>query len=144
MDFRRLRPWILIASLVGNGFLIGVLVANGPGHQPGPPPPYGIIERMAEVLPADDARILKQAAADQGLAAGPDDDMGAFHRRTQELMRAETFDAAAFRQLIAEFSSKREQAGDRIGKTLIDALPRMSWAGRRALADQPPPGGGPR
>ena len=145
MDFRRLRPWLLVASLAANGFLAGMLLVGRPPHPPGPPPgPHDVVEQMAAILPAADAGILRQAAADQGVDGPPqpgdfDDD----HRRATELMAAETFDTAAFSQLVAAFAAKREQAGDRVGKMLVQALPRMSLEGRRALANLRPPPPGP-
>jgi cytochrome c556 len=54
-------------------------------------------------------------------------------------MRAEPFDAEAFRQAVTDLSSRREQAGDRIGKTLMQAIPQMSVAGRQALSHLGPP-----
>lgn len=137
MDFRRLRPWILTASLLANGFLAGVLVVDRP-PPPAPPKPGDIVEKMAATLSADDARILRQAAADQGLQ-DLDRDQSQQHQHIGTLMRAEPFDAAAFRQAVTALADRREQAGDRIGKTLIQAIPQMSAAGRQALSRLGPP-----
>ena len=137
MDFRRLRPWILTASLLANGFLAGMLVVDRP-PPPGPPKPGDIVEKMAAGLPAADARILRQAAGDQGLH-DIDRDQSEQHQRIGALMRAEPFDAEAFRQAVTELANRREQAGDRVGKTLIQAIPQMSAAGRQALSRLGPP-----
>lgn len=145
MTLRSLRPLVLIASLVANGFLGGVVLSQRPLPHPQPPRPGGIIEQMTKILTPADAAVLKQAADEQGLLgdAGPEKDFEEFHRRTSALMLADPFDVEAFRQLIAEFTAKREQAGDRIGKTLIQALPQMSAQGRHALANLRPAPPGP-
>lgn len=142
MTLRQLRSWLLLVSLAGNGFLGGVLLAGRPQHPlPPPPGPHDVVERMASVLSGQDALILRQVAAAQGMTEPPPpDDFADFHRRSAELMAAEDFDAQAFARLVAEFSAKREQAGNRVGKLLVETLPRLSVAGRRALASLPPPG----
>lgn len=148
MDFRRLNPWILAASLIVNGFLAGYVLSHHPGGPPPrePPRPGNLIEQMASRLPPEDARILMQAARDQRLLEGPPEEFKAFRQKSSELMAAEKFDAAAFRALTEEFSAKLHKNGDRVGSTLLQALPQMSLEGRRALAQfekSGPPGGPP-
>jgi len=140
MNFRHLRTWLLVASLAANGFLAGMLLTPHPQKPFGPPPPDGLLNHMASVLSEQDARILRQVAKEQGLTGQPPDDFEDFHRRANEMMRQESFDAAAFAQLVDEFAVKREKAGDLIGRMLVHALPQMSLEGRRAIADLRPPG----
>ncbi|MBI2242062.1 MAG: periplasmic heavy metal sensor [Magnetospirillum gryphiswaldense] len=139
MNFRHIRTWLLVASLAANGFLAGMLLAPHPQKPFGPPPPDGLLNHMTSVLSEQDARILRQVAKEQGLTGQPPDDFENFHRRANEMMRQENFDAAAFARLVDEFAVKREKAGNLIGRMLVHALPQMSLEGRRAIADLRPP-----
>lgn len=139
MTFRHLRTWLLVASLAANGFLAGMLLTPHPDKPFGPPPPDGLLNHMTSVLSEHDAHILRQVAKEQGLTDQPPDDFDDFHRRANDMMHQEHFDAAAFAQLVDEFAAKRQQAGDLIGRMLVHALPQMSLEGRRAIADLRPP-----
>lgn len=144
MTFRHLRTWLLVASLAANGFLAGMLLTPHPQKSFAPPPPDGLLKHMTSVLSEQDARILRRVAAEQGLDQHQPDDFDDFHRRANQMMRQENFDAVAFAQLVDEFAAKRQQAGDLIGRMLVHALPQMSQEGRRAIADlRPPPPPGP-
>lgn len=141
MDFRRLRPWLLAVSLAANGFMAGVLLADRPFFPLKPPRGDALIDQMAAVLSDADARVLRQAAADQGVLGDDHEVFEDFHRRGTALMKQENFDAQAFSQLVEDFAAKRKRNGDLIGRMLVQALPQMSLEGRRALADlRPPPG----
>lgn len=147
MPFPRLQPWVLTVSLLANGFLAGMLFVHDHdrrGPPPGPPPsPFNIIERMAEDLPAADARILRDVA--HGLDMNQEEsEEGAMHDRIRTLLLAESFDTQAFQDAITEFGKKRQNAGDRVGQVLVEALPKMSLQGRRILAEMGPPPKGPK
>ncbi|MGE4280254.1 MAG: periplasmic heavy metal sensor [Magnetospirillum sp.] len=140
MNFRHLRTWLLVVSLAANGFLAGMLLAPHPDKPFGPPPPDGLLNHMASVLSADDARILRKVATEQGVDQHEPEDFEEFHRRANAMMRQEHFDAQGFANLVDEFAAKRQKAGDLIGRMLVHALPQMSLEGRRAIADLRPPG----
>lgn len=144
MNFRHLRTWLLVASLAANGFLAGMLLTPHPGKTFGLPQPNGLLDHMTSVLSAEDARILRRVAAEQGVDQHQPEDFEEFKRRATGMMRQENFDADGFAKLVDDFAAKRQQAGDLIGRMLVHALPQMSLEGRRAIADlRPPPPPGP-
>ena len=132
--------WLLVASLALNVFL-GVTVGTHFFREPpkGPPARPGMfLLDMAESLPEDDARILRQAfEAHKGEFPG---DMGPPHGfdRMRDALVAEPFDLEAFLRMESEFRANREREGAVIGLALAEALPKMSPEGRKRLAAHPP------
>lgn len=141
MKSSKLTLWLLVASLAGNVFFGAVMSAPLFRPPPRPPQPERIVEEMAESLPAADARILREALdAKRGALAEEGDGPREFHERTRQVLLAEPFDPDSFRRLTSEFHARRERVGTIIGDILVEALPRMSPEGRKALADfRPPP-----
>ena len=142
----KMIPWLLLMSVLANGFMAGILFNRHPG-----PPPHlrreAVIEQMLGVLSPPDAEILRQAAAAEPPSKGPPPpwEMDEFRAKVASLMMAEPFDEAAFRTLFEEFRRNREQMLEGLGNILIRALPQMSAEGRRRLAQirpqehMPPP-----
>ncbi|MGE5517209.1 MAG: periplasmic heavy metal sensor [Bacteroidota bacterium] len=131
--------WLLVASLALNVFL-GVSAGTRFLREPkGPPRPEGMILEMAEALPEADARILRQALDARRDELSPGEDPKKRFDEMRAVLRAEPFDPEAFERVSSEFRAKHERGGRIIGEILMDALPRMSPEGRKALADRPPP-----
>lgn len=134
-------PWLLLVSVLMNGFLAGILFNRPFGPPPRPPRPEAIIEQMLSVLSPPDAEILRRAAALEPASMGPPPpwEMDEFRAKMAKLMMAEPFDEAAFGTLSEEFRRNRERTADGVGNILIRALPQMSADGRRRLAQMRPP-----
>lgn len=131
--------WLLVASLALNVFL-GVSAGTHFFREPkGPPRPDGMILDMAEALPEADARILRQALDARRNELSPDEDPKARFDEMRAVLRAEPFDPKTFERASSEFRAKHERDTRVIGEILLDAVPRMSPEGRKALADRPPP-----
>ena len=131
----RLVPWMLIASPVVNGFLIGLLAAGRPFRPPPPPGVEAIIDHFARALPDADARILRQAAdREMAQTEGGSPSMAPFRRRMAAIMESDPFDSAGFAALTAEFRRERESRAAALDNTLAAALPLLSLEGRRRLA----------
>lgn len=129
--------WILTLSLAANvffGTVIGLHLLRDPK---GPPKPERLLERLAGALPPDDARILRDAMERHGVEE-PADEGFEPRERLRQVLLAEPFDLAAFRQVHAELKASHERIG-RIGDVMADAVPRMSPEGRRRLAEFGPP-----
>lgn len=134
----RLVPWLLIASLVVNGFLVGLLAAGRPFMPP--PGLEAIVDHFARILPDADARILRQAAdREMTRTEGSDLSMVQFRRRMAAIMESDPFDSAGFATLTAEFRRERERRAAALDSTLAAALPRLSLEGRRRLAEMRQP-----
>ncbi len=134
--------WLLLASLAANVFLgvtVGMHFSRGPK---GPPPrPERLLEEMADVLPPEDARVLRAAMeAHRTDFSESRDEPRRHHEQIRLALMAEPFDVEAFRRASSEFRAKRERMGDRLDVVLIEALPKMSPEGRKRLAEfRPPP-----
>lgn len=134
--------WLLLASLAANVFLgvvVGIHLSRGPK---GPPPrPERILDEMADILPAEDARILRAAMeAHRNDFIEPRDEPRRHHEQMRQALVAEPFDVEAFRRATSDFRAKRERMGAHIDDVLIDALPKISPEGRKRLAEfRPPP-----
>ena len=132
--------WLLVASVALNVFL-GVTVGTHFFRDPpkGPPPRPGMmILDMAETLPPDDARILRQAFEVHREQFPPDSGTPHGFERMRDVLTAEPFDLEAYLCMESEFRASREREGAMIGALLADALPQMSPEGRKRMADRPP------
>ena len=142
----RVKPWVLMVSLLTNAALIGFLVAQfvrmGPPGFGGRPPHYrGVTDEAHTML--DRAFAAERPAIDKAMQA-----MDVEKRHVESLLRAETFDTAAFDAALAAMQAANATAFASLEKSLrtAAAMPRED---RRALAEAlshlPPPGPpGPR
>lgn len=130
---------LLVLSLALNLFLSG-WVASGWWHQAwGPPPPGGLVERIASRLSPEDALILRRAFA---ALPDPGQDDRALHARVEAALRAEPFDPAALDDAMDKEFAGHDAFGRGLRQALVKAAERMSPEGRQVLADQlrhPPP-----
>jgi uncharacterized membrane protein len=144
---------LLLASLALNLFFIGISGAYAVRHlsqgtpaRPGEPArgAGARIERLAVALPADDGARLRQ---DYGSRREAIEAASAAYREAQERIRAATraepFDAAALRQVMADARSARQRLEEMLQDVIATAAGRMSPDGRRRLADYTPPSRGP-
>jgi len=130
---------LLVLSLGINVFLSG-WVASASWHRP--PPPGGMVERIAARLSADDAKILRSAFAgvDRGRPRDP-----ALHERVSAALRAEPFDPQALDKALADEFAGFETFGRTLRGALVQAAEQMSPEGRMRLAEEqgrppfPPP-----
>lgn len=131
--------WLLVASLALNVFL-GVTLSTHFFRGPkGPPPrPEQMILDMADSLPEPDARILRQSLESHRSELAGEEDQPPKGDRIREVLSSDPFDLEAFRQVTSEFHASHERTGRVITEILAEALPRMSYEGRKHLADHPP------
>jgi uncharacterized membrane protein len=130
-DAPRLLGTLLVVSLAVNLFSLGGWATIMLSRPRFPPPPHGMIERVAAELSPADAAILRQAFA-------PIDDAAMTartHRDRVELaLRAEPFDRTALVEALQQETSGREAFARQLGDALVHAAEHMSPDGRRTLA----------
>jgi uncharacterized membrane protein len=139
LEAPRLLGTLLIVSLAVNLFALGGWVTIMLSQSRFPPPPHGMIERVAAQLSPADAAVLRQVFA-------PVDDAAAAGRtqrdQVERALRAEPFDRAALVDALRQETSGREAFARRLGEALVTAAEQMSQDGRRTLARamlRPPP-----
>jgi hypothetical protein len=145
MSGYRFLPWLLLASLAANIFLLSALLTR-PGHMGPPPPPrgpLGMIEAMAEGLEAADADILRAALAAEIQRTGQlPADRPPGPGRLQTIMASDPFDAQQFQQEADAMQADRNAMSAALTRIMLDALPRISPQGRQKMAafrPGPPP-----
>jgi uncharacterized membrane protein len=138
--------WLLLASLALNLFFIGIggaLLLRGYGADPAAPPTAsdrsvaGRIERIAAVLPPEDAdRLRKAYQAERSEIDGA----RAAYRDKQEAvrtaLRAQPFSLDALKRAMAEMRVARQAFDASIHGLFAQQASEMSQAGRQALADR--------
>lgn len=142
--FRNRWPMIvLLLSLGANMFLGGFLL----GHRPppfGPPPPGGgpppdparMVERVASLLPPEDAAILRRALdANRDLFEEERRRRRDFPNRLRTSLKAEPFDPKALLRIFEENDRDEAQTRGRIAAALVAAAAAMSPEGRSRMAD---------
>ena len=144
MSSRTMTRVFIPLSLALNVFLVFVVVASldrGRDGPPPPPPPLAMIERMAEHLPPGDAAILRKAlAAHESAMKESDTVLRSVPNRVRAALEATPFDADALRAAFAEGRTARGRMDDVFETVFVEAVSRMSDAGRAALgAWEPPP-----
>lgn len=134
--------WLLLGSLALNLFFIGVAVAMAVR---GPPPSawnrnvFVRYERMAATLPPSDAALLRgQIDADRAAIEIAQTRYRASQETVRETLRREPFDAEALRAAMAQSRAARQTYDVAIQGAVAVTAPKMSPAGRRAVADWPP------
>jgi uncharacterized membrane protein len=138
--------WLLLGSLALNLFFIGYGGAMYWRHQP--PVDRNIstrIDRLADILPAADAAILRRnydanrAAVDKARRAyenGRD--------AVRASLRKEPFDAAAMTTAMTQTRTARQEFEQILQTVIVASAGEMSQAGRNRLADYGPQQGNQR
>ena len=146
---------LLLASLVLNAFLVGLLFEHFDRHRPfvrtnvemrGP---GSMADRMTRGLSPADAQILKDSfAVHQSAIRQADETLRGFPDRMRAIMAAPMFDAAALTQLLQGVHAARDARDDAMMAAIVEAAGKMSPEGRKNLpmgggrpmsAQQPPP-----
>jgi uncharacterized membrane protein len=141
-----LSRWALPASLAFNVFLGTVLVMReaGPPHRPppgGPHGPLGIVERMAEELPAADAAILRRSVAKRSQEIEYQWRVwNGTPERATTLLAAPSLDADALRAALDEGRNAHAAVDVAVTEVIMEAATAMSPEGRHAVARWRPPG----
>lgn len=137
----KVSTWILIASLGCNAFM-GAAIATHLLRDPPAPPPFGkMLEEIADTLPPEDARLMRQAIAANGILMSRERHEEQF-QKLREAVAADPFDITAFVAAEAQLRQRQTAMGD----IMLDIVPRLSPEGRKRLSEfRPPCGpGGPR
>jgi uncharacterized membrane protein len=131
--------WLLLGSLALNLFFVGVAVAmavRAPAKPRWDPNVFVRVERIAEMLPPADAKIVldgmraNHAAIDQAQTS-----YYAAREEIHETLRQDPFKVADMRAAMAKMRSARQTYDEVVQNVFADAAPKMSSAGRHALAD---------
>jgi uncharacterized membrane protein len=132
--------WLLLGSLALNLFFVGVAVAMAvrgpPPHPRWDPNVFVRVERIARTLPPADGAILRDAM--NANHAAIDQAQTAFYAAREEIhetLRQDPFKVADMRAANAKMRAARQHFDEIIQEVFADAAPKMSTAGRRALAD---------
>jgi len=131
--------WLLFGSLALNLFFIGVAVAiaiRAPHKPHWDPNVFVRIERVAETLPPADGKILRDAMNARHDAI--DRAQTAYYGGREEIretLRQDPFKIADMRAAIAKMTAARQQFDQVVQGVFADAAPKMSSAGRHALAN---------
>ena len=139
---------IVLWSLALNIFFIGLVAALFARLYIAPPAPApidrsanGRIERIAAILPANDAEVIR---AEYRANAGPVDAAREDFERSVDAIRrtfrAEPYDIAATRAAMTEARAARQKFESQLHNIVALAVSKMSLAGRQKLADWSPPG----
>ena len=142
---------IVLWSLGLNLFFIGLVAALLVRLSIAPPAPApidrsanGRIERIAAVLPAADATVIR--AEYRAKAAPVDAARDEFERAidaVRQTFRAEPYDIAATRAAMAEARAARQKFDLLLHDIIASAVSKMSATGRQKLADWSPSGRNP-
>lgn len=131
--------WLLLGSLALNLFFVGVAVAmavRGPPPRRWDPNVFVRVERIADTLPPADAKIVRDAM--QGDHDAIEKAQTAYYAAREEIhesLRQDPFKVAAMRAAMAKTRAARQAFDQVIQGVFADAAPKMSTAGRHALAD---------
>lgn len=132
----KVSTWILITSLGCNAFLGAAIVTHALQDPPPPPPPGKMLEEMADTLPPEDARLMRQAIAANDAHLSREQ-----HDRQFQALRAavaaDPFDINAFRAAEAALRQRQTAMSD----VMLDIVPKLSPEGRKRLSEFRPPRG---
>ncbi len=132
---------LLIAVSLGANLVMAVLlVRHGDGEAGAMPPPLPrlarFVDRIADSLPSEDARIFR-AAFDEHR-----DELMRLERAfdgsrqsIRTVLRTRPFDPAALEAVIAAGQADRRIADEILRRSLVEAAQTLSPEGRRVLAD---------
>jgi len=131
--------WLLLGSLALNLFFIGVAVAmavRAPAKPRWDPNVFVRVERIAETLPPADADVVREAM--QANHAAIDKTQSAYYAAREDIhetLRQDPFKVAEMRAAMAKMRAARQAYDEVVQNVFADAAPKMSSAGRHALAD---------
>lgn len=143
----RARSWLLIASLAVNLFLVGLMA----GHRFSPPPipdsvpgtVFGDLRRMADVLPADTRREIRDLFEShrpeifsglRGIRSARDD--------IREILRTEPYDPEALNAAFAVLRQRTDQVQSIVHGALVDVAGRLGPDERLSIVRTPDRHGG--
>jgi uncharacterized membrane protein len=134
--FSRWLPLLFLASLAGNVFLGGIMVADRrPTASPGSDP-VRALDRVVAQLPADDAAIVRRAIDGRGqILAAERDRRKDFRHAVSAVLRAEPFDREALVRVIDAYEKEEAVFRQRMRAGFIDAASTVSADARRQIAD---------
>ncbi len=144
---RRIVLWSLALNLFFIGLVAALVVRLSiapPATAPIDRSANGRIERIAAILPAADAEVIR--AEYRAKAAPVDAARDDFERSVdaiRETFRAEPYDIEATRVAMAEARGRRQKFDLLLHDIIASAANKMSAAGRQKLADWSPPGRNP-
>ncbi len=131
--------WLLLGSLALNLFFVGMAVAvavRAPAKPRWDPNVFVRVERIAETLPPSDATIVRDAMeADHDAIDKSQTAYYAAREDIHETLRQDPFKVADMRAAMAKMRAARQHFDEIIQGVFADAAPKMSSAGRHALAD---------
>ena len=152
---RNRTRWVLVASLglnlVAAGIIGGAILKGPPPPDPGPGPALWSFARALPDPYRDDLGRSLRATRKEWI--GPREAMESLSRRMAAALRAEPFDPAAVRALLAERNDVAHRLGLQGADLLMAQIARMSPEDRVAYATAllerrgrhgPPPDGPPR
>lgn len=128
----------LVVSFGVNMFLGGFLLARPPFGPPPPPERHmeEMVERLAAILPAADARILRETFAEKRDTLRPPQQEGdAMRRKIQALLRSEPFAGPAMLEILEAGRDEHRRFESRLHQELVAVLDRFSAQGRQTFAD---------
>ena len=131
--------WLLLGSLALNLFFIGVAVAmaiRAPAKHHWDPDVFVRVERIAQTLPPADANLLRDGM--QANHDAIDKAQTAYYAAREDIhktLRQDPFKVADMRAAMAKMRAARQTYDQVVQDVFADAAPKMSSAGRHALAD---------
>lgn len=153
----RWRGPALFASLALNLFLIGIMIGGwahhrhalgwivgmererDAAHRAGGPRDGGpsMIRQAIQALPEADRHAFEQTMAPHRAEIGKEQqEIRTLRQRANEIVRAETFDRAAFLSAMAELRRKQQAVQESQHGRLAEALSKISPESRRQFADR--------
>ena len=128
----------LFISLALNIFVAGWVA----GHRMGPPGGMGEagirigIQRVLRFLPPDDKPVVEAMfEAERPNIRGQFQALREARKKVADILRAPDFDQAAFESAYGEMRQRSADVQNAIHALIVAAVPKLSPAGRRALAD---------
>lgn len=135
---RRSGHWLLFGSLALNLFFIGIAIALAVRSAP-PTWDRNVvvrIERIAEVLPAPDAAILRQAIdAQRNAIETAQQEYRDARDKVRQTLREQPFSEQDMRSAMAATQAARQRYDEVLHGMFADAAAKMSPEGRLALAN---------
>jgi len=126
---------VLMLSLSANVFLGGFMLRMAM-HGFGPPRPEHLIQRIASILPREDAAIFRATVdAHRAEMDFTDKARHAFEARMTDALTRDPFEPQAMADAFETFHATQDATHRTIEIIAIEAASRMSAEGRAALAD---------
>jgi uncharacterized membrane protein len=124
--------WVLIASLLVNVTLAGLLVGGllTRGH----PPPRDFVLRVTKNMSAADAQVMAEAFRPVEAFRAESEQGRTEIERSRTILQQATFDLGEFAASIQNASRNRAEFDRRFTSSLIEAAGKLSPEGRKTLA----------